>query len=59
MEKKRISTDAYDINKQTIYIALKSKIESRAHYAPEPERGFPTMKHHKEIIDLGNILLTG
>ena len=36
---KRISGEAYDINKQTIYIAPKSKIESRVHYAPEPERG--------------------
>jgi len=32
------SVEADDINKQTVglYIALKSKIESRAHYAPEP-----------------------
>ena len=30
-----ISGEAYDVNKQTIYIAPKSKIESRAHYAPE------------------------
>ena len=39
MKKKRISGKAYDINKQTIYIAPKSKIESRAHYAPEPTWG--------------------
>jgi len=26
----------HDINKQIIYIAPKSKIESRAHYVPEP-----------------------
>jgi len=30
-EEKRISGEAYDINKQTIYIALKSTIESRVH----------------------------
>ena len=36
VKKKRISEEAYDINKQTIYIAPKSKIESRVHYAPEP-----------------------
>ena len=38
-EEKRISGEAYDINKQTVYIAPKSKIESRAHYAPQPTRG--------------------
>ena len=37
--KKRISGEAYDINKQTIYIAPKSKNESRAHYTPEPALG--------------------
>jgi len=37
--KKGISGVAYDINKQTIYTAPKSKIESRVHYAPEPARG--------------------
>jgi len=36
--KKRISGKAYDTNKQTIYIVPKSKIESIAHYAPEPGR---------------------
>jgi len=36
MKKKRITEEAYDINKQTIYIVPKSKIESRVHYAPEP-----------------------
>ena len=30
--------EAYDINKQAIYVAPKSKTESRAHYAPEPAR---------------------
>ena len=35
--------EAYDINKQTIYIAPTSKIDSRAHYAAEPARGL----HHK------------
>jgi len=37
VKKKRTSGEAYDIKKQTI--ALKSKIESRAHYAPEPAWG--------------------
>ena len=37
MKKKRISGEAYDINKQTIIdIAPKAKTESRAHYAPQP-----------------------
>ena len=31
-----ISGEAYDTNKQTIYIVPKSKIESRVHYAVEP-----------------------
>jgi len=38
-EEKRISGEAYHINKQTVYMAPKSEIESRAHYAPEPARG--------------------
>jgi len=38
-KKKRISGEAYDINKQTIYIVPKSKIESRVHYMPEPAWG--------------------
>jgi len=38
-EEIRICGEAYDINKQTIYIVPISKIESRAHYAPEPARG--------------------
>ena len=38
-KKKTISGEAYDINKQTISIAPKTKIESRAHYVPEPARG--------------------
>jgi len=39
VEKKRISGEAYNINKRTIYIVPKSKIESRVHYFPEPARG--------------------
>jgi len=39
VKKKRISVEAYDINKQTIYIVQKSKMEPRAHYVPEPGRG--------------------
>jgi len=38
-EEKRTSGEAYDINKQTIYIMPKSKIESMAHYAPELAQG--------------------
>jgi len=34
-EEKRISREAYEINKQTIYIAPKLKIESRVHYTQE------------------------
>jgi len=34
-EEKRTSREAYKINKQTIYIAPKLKIESRVHYAQE------------------------
>ena len=37
-EEKRISGEAYDIN-NNIYVAPKSKVESRAHYAPKPARG--------------------
>jgi len=35
-EEKRISGQVYDVNKQTIYIALKSTNESRAQYSLEP-----------------------
>jgi len=38
-EEKRISGQAYDTDKQTTHTVLKSKIESRAHYAPEPTQG--------------------
>jgi len=38
VKKKRIEGEACNINKQTIYIAPKSKIESRAHYSPEAAR---------------------
>jgi len=37
-KKRRISGEAYDRKKQIIYTAPKLKIESRAHYAPGPER---------------------
>ena len=36
VKKKRISGKAYDINKQTIYIVPKSKLDARAHYARSP-----------------------
>jgi len=39
MKKKRKSGETYDINKQTIYIASKSKIKSKAHHATEPAQG--------------------
>ena len=39
-----MSGEAYDINKQTIHIAPKSNIKSRAHYAPEPTRGIRIRK---------------
>jgi len=35
-EEKRISEEAYDINKQTINMVPKSKIEPRAHYTLKP-----------------------
>jgi len=38
-EEIRISVEAYNINKETIYTAPKSKIESSAHYTPEPAWG--------------------
>jgi len=40
VKKKRISGEVYDINKQTIYTALKLKQESRAHYALQPAQGY-------------------
>ena len=39
-----ISGEAYNINKQTIYIARKSEIESRAHCTPEPTWGINKLK---------------
>jgi len=36
---KRISGEAYDVNKQTIYTVSKSTNESRASYAPECTQG--------------------
>jgi len=37
--KKKGCGEAYDINKQRMYIVPKSKIEPRLHYAPEPAQG--------------------
>jgi len=34
VKKKRISGEAYDVNEQTIYIAPKSKLESRGALCP-------------------------
>jgi len=47
VKKKMISGEAYDISKQTIglYIAPKSKIESRAHFAPEPRKDIEAIKN--------------
>jgi len=38
-EEKRISGEAYDVNKQMIYMAPKSTNESRTQYSPEPAWG--------------------
>jgi len=38
----QLPSHPYDINKQTVCMAVKSKIESRAHYALEPARGPPS-----------------
>jgi len=38
-EEKRISVEAYDVNKQTIYIAAKSTNDSRMQYSLKPTRG--------------------
>jgi len=37
--KKKVSGEAYDINKQTIYIVLKS----RTHHSPQPAHGAPPL----------------
>jgi len=39
VKKKRISGEAYDVNKHGIYIAPKSTNKSVAQYSPEPARG--------------------
>ena len=54
---KRTSGKAYNINKQKIYIVPKSKIESRAHYSPEPGRGQRNriFLHKKSQVVLFNI----
>jgi len=39
--KKKVSGEAYNVNKQTIYIEQKSTNESRVQYSPEPARGTP------------------
>jgi len=36
----RISGEAYDVNKQIIYIVLKSTNESMVQYSPESARGY-------------------
>ena len=40
MKRKRISAEAYGVNKQTIYIATKSTNQTRSQYVPEPTRGY-------------------
>jgi len=48
-EDQRISGEAYDKNKQTICIAQKSKIESKAHYAREPARAGNLRSHYTHL----------
>ena len=55
-EEKRINGQAYDRNKQTIYIAPKSKIESRADYAPEPTWGLE-LKNRWQCLTKVSMLL--
>jgi len=55
-EEKRINGQAYDRNKQTIYIAPKSKIESRADYAPEPAWGLE-LKNRWQCLTKVSMLL--
>jgi len=52
VKKKRISGQAKDKNKQTIYIALKSKIKSRADYAPEPAQWETSACQAAEAIEV-------
>jgi len=44
-EEERKGGEAYDLNKQTIYLVLKSKIRSMAHYAPESA----CETHHRNV----------
>jgi len=46
--KKRMSGEAYDINKQMTYIVPKSKIESSAYYAPVPAAGHRSIR--KQVL---------
>ena len=49
--RKRTSGKAHDINKQTTYIALKSKIELRAHYATRSLHGaIVSLQSHDSIL---------
>jgi len=45
VKKKRVSGEAYNVNKQTIYIASKSTNESTAQYSAEPTRGCQVTDH--------------
>jgi len=57
-EEKRINGQAYDRNKQTIYIAPKSKIESRADYAPEPAWGLELKNRWKCLTKVSILLVS-
>ena len=67
-KKRKIIGKAYDIYKQTIFVAAKSKIESRAYYAPEPARSqnlwqrkptcFLTRREHAAASDCLALLAT-
>ena len=49
--RKRTSGKAHDINKQTTYIALKSKIELRVHYATRSLHGaIVSLQSHNSIL---------
>ena len=44
--------EAYDVNKQIIHMAPKAIIESRAHYIPEPTRGYDSVKSPHIVCSL-------
>jgi len=44
--------EAYDVNRQIIHMAPKATIESRAHYVPEPARGYDSVKSPQIVCSL-------